>query len=109
MREDTRPSLAFPYCRRWKAGWGLGRRLPSLPSSFDLTETLSLPSSPLLSPPFTCLRVPPHEIELSSGSSSSSDDSSSDSSSSSSSSSEDEDGENEENEGETILPALEKV
>ena len=26
----TRPSPAFPYCKRWKAGWGLGTRLVSL-------------------------------------------------------------------------------
>ena len=23
----SRPSTAFPYCKQWKGGWGLGRRL----------------------------------------------------------------------------------
>ena len=27
VRKDTRPSPAFPYCKRWKAGRGLGIRL----------------------------------------------------------------------------------
>ena len=27
MRKDTRPSPAFLYCKRRKAGWGLGTRL----------------------------------------------------------------------------------
>ena len=29
-RKDTRPSPAFPYCKRWKAGRGLGMRLSVL-------------------------------------------------------------------------------
>ena len=29
VRKDTRPSPAFPYCKRRKAGWGLGTRLIS--------------------------------------------------------------------------------
>ena len=28
VQKDTRPSLAFLDCKRWKAGWGLETRLP---------------------------------------------------------------------------------
>ena len=35
MRKDTRPSPGFSYCKRWKAGLGLGIRL-------DVIQTLRL-------------------------------------------------------------------